>query len=187
MNGMDFGKGVAISTIHTRLNSTGREPGHGEGEEGVALAPNSIDCLSIEYIENGETEVATFSSDGKVYGDNEGEWTFYIYEKLSENTARVTYTFENEPNPQPEVETLTFTSRDGGTYSWIEYTDAGKTVESDQSTGEFRIVDGSGHTDGPDDRQKVEEKPEFVNIPISDVEEFVSRFVDNETCSRIPW
>ena len=38
---------------------------------------------------------------------------------------------------------------------------------------------GSGHTDGPDDRQKEEEKPEFVNIPISDVEEFVSRFVEN--------
>ena len=35
---------------------TGREPGHGEGEEGVALAPYSIDGLSIEYIENGETE-----------------------------------------------------------------------------------------------------------------------------------
>ena len=70
----------------------------------LETAPSSIAGKSITYTEGSESEIATFSNDGKVYGDKEGEWTYYTYEKISENVGKVIYTFENELNPMPEVE-----------------------------------------------------------------------------------
>jgi hypothetical protein len=104
------------------------------------LAPDSIDGSVITYTEPGSTETATFSNDGIVYGDKEGEWTYFIYEKISDNVGQVTYTFSNAPNPQPEVETLTFTSANGGTYDGVEYTDSTKIAQIDQYSGQFSIT-----------------------------------------------
>ena len=107
------------------------------------MAPDSIDGSVITYTEPGSTETATFSNDGKVYGDKEGEWTYFEYIKLSENVGQVTYSFSNEQNPQPEVETLTFTSANGGTYDGVEYTDSTKIAQSDQYSGQFSITSSS--------------------------------------------
>ena len=87
-------------------------------------APDSIAGKAFVYTEGSESEVTTFSSDGKVYGDKDGEWTYYTYEKLSTNVGKVIYTFENEQNPMPEEEILTFTSENAGTFEWSEYSDS---------------------------------------------------------------
>ena len=89
------------------------------------------------FIGNGPTETASFSSDGNV---TDGEdWTYYEYIKTSDNVGVITYTFANETNPAPEVETLTFTSSSGGTYDWIEYSDYTKSTPIDQGSGQFTI------------------------------------------------
>ena len=67
---------------------------------GEGYAPDSISGKLVNYTEGSESEITTFSSDGKVYGDKEGEWTYYTYEKVSANVGRVVYTFENEANHQ---------------------------------------------------------------------------------------
>ena len=97
------------------------------------LAPDIISGFSINFVwtDDGSTDSRTFSDDGKVYDDNSGEWTYYIYEKTSENVARISYTFSNEPNPQPEAKTLIFTSENGGTYDWVEYTNSSKITQND--------------------------------------------------------
>ncbi|MDC0369295.1 hypothetical protein OAN13_06325 [Opitutales bacterium] len=108
------------------------------------FAPLSIAGYEIEYVGNGETETATFASDGTV-SDGE-DWTYYEYEKISNDVGVVTYTFENEPNPAPEVETLTFTTSSGGTYDWIEYSDSTKSTPIDQGSGQFTILTGNETT-----------------------------------------
>jgi hypothetical protein len=100
-------------------------------------APDSIAGKAIVYTEGSESETATFSSDGKVYGDKDGEWTYYTYEKLSTNVGKVIYTFENEQNPMPEEEILTFTSENAGTFEWSEYSDAAMSTKTDNGTGTF--------------------------------------------------
>jgi hypothetical protein len=102
-----------------------------------SYAPSSIAGRMITYTGNGETETASFSADG-IVTDGE-DWTFYEYEKTSDNVGVVTYTFANETNPAPEVETLTFTSSSGGTYDWIEYSDSSKSTPIDQGSGQFTI------------------------------------------------
>jgi hypothetical protein len=109
------------------------------------FAPLSIAGYEIEYVGNGETETATFASDGTV-SDGE-DWTYYEYEKISNDVGVVTYTFENEPNPAPEVETLTFTASSGGTYDWIEYSDSTKSTSIDQGSGQFTILTGNETND----------------------------------------
>ena len=173
-----------------------------EQESQSIEAPDSIAGYIISYYENGTKESANFSSDGKVYGDKEDEWTYYTYEKISSSLAEVTYTFENEPNPEPEVETLTFSSPKGGTYSWVEYTDPTKTVEKDTSSGEFILLiddkmeesgtpypDGEKEGEGPNPGEEV--RPEegdgmgdmppshTKNLPIKEVEEFVLAFTSS--------
>ena len=108
-------------------------------------APSSIAGYTITYTGNGETETATFSADGNVSDGN--DWTYYIYEKISENVGEVTYTFANETNPAPEVETLNFTSASSGTYDWKEYADSSKNSVIDQGSGEFTLIQVSGETD----------------------------------------
>jgi hypothetical protein len=108
------------------------------------FAPLSIVGHEIEYVGNGETETATFASDGTI-SDGE-DWTYYEYEKISNDVGVVTYTFENEPNPAPEVETLTFTTSSGGTYDWIEYSDSTKSTPIDQGSGQFTILTGNETT-----------------------------------------
>ena len=123
-----------IRVLH-RANTTPLE-GTGEG-----YAPDSISGKLVNYTEGSESEITTFSSDGKVYGDKEGEWTYYTYEKVSANVGRVVYTFENEANPMPEEEILTFTSASGGTYEWKEYTNSSMTSVSDSGSGTFSFAD----------------------------------------------
>ena len=106
-------------------------------------APDSIAGVSISYAEIGSLETTSFSNDGKVYGDKDGEWTYYEYLKLSQNVGQVTYTFSNESNPQPEVETLNFTYPNGGNYSWTEYTDSTQSTPQDQSIGLFSLNSSS--------------------------------------------
>ena len=108
---------------------------------GEGYAPDSISGKLVNYTEGSESESTTFSSDGKVYGDKEGEWTYYTYEKVSANVGRVVYTFENEANPMPEEEILTFTSASGGTYEWKEYTNSSMTSVSDSGSGTFSFAD----------------------------------------------
>ena len=157
-------------------------------------APDSIAGLTISYFEDGQKETASFSSDGKVYGDKEGEWTYYTYEKVSSDIAKVTYTFENETNPEPEVETLTFSSSKGGTYSWVEYTDSTKRVEKDSSTGEFTISEGEAIEDSGGSVPGEEKAGEgsvpgedgsmphldFEGLPVSEVEAFVKDFTSKK-------
>jgi len=108
---------------------------------GEGYAPDSISGKLVNYTEGSDSETTTFSSDGKVYGDKEGEWTYYTYEKVSANVGRVVYTFENEANPMPEEEILTFTSASGGTYEWKEYTNSSMTSVSDSGSGTFSFTD----------------------------------------------
>ena len=103
-------------------------------------APDSISGKDIVYTEGSESETATFSSDGKVW-DKDGEWTYYTYEKLSANIGKVIYTFENEQNPMPEEEILTFTSESTGTFAWSEYSDATMSTIIDSGSGTFSIAD----------------------------------------------
>ena len=131
-----------IRVLH-RANTTPLD-GTGEG-----YAPDSISGKLVNYIEGSESEITTFSSDGKVYGDKEGEWTYYTYEKVSANVGRVVYTFENEANPMPEEEILTFTSASGGTYEWKEYTNSSMTSVSDSGSGTFSL-EGTGEGYAPD-------------------------------------
>ena len=109
-----------------------------------SYAPSSIAGRMITYTGNGETETASFSADG-IVTDGE-DWTYYEYEKTSDNVGVVTYTFANETNPAPEVETLTFTSSSGGTYDWIEYSDSAKSTPIDQGSGQFTISASSETT-----------------------------------------
>ena len=102
-------------------------------------APDSIAGESITYVDGAESEVATFASDGKVYGDKDGEWTYYTYEKISANVGKVIYTFSNEANPMPEVEILTFSSSTGGTFDWNEYTNSNMNEVSDSGGGTFTL------------------------------------------------
>ena len=104
-----------------------------------SYAPSSIAGRTITYTGNGETETASFSADGNV-SDGE-DWTYYEYEKTSDNVGVVTYTFANETNPAPEVETLTFTSSSGGTYDWVEYSDATMSTKTDNGSGTFSLSD----------------------------------------------
>ena len=111
----------------------------------TSYAPSSIAERAITFIGNGPTETASFSSDGNV---TDGEdWTYYEYIKTSDNVGVITYTFANETNPAPEVETLTFTSSLGGTYDWIEYSDYTKSTPIDQGSGQFTISDLSEQPD----------------------------------------
>ena len=111
----------------------------------TSYAPSSIAGRAITFIGNGPTETASFSSDGNV---TDGEdWTYYEYIKTSDNVGVITYTFANETNPAPEVETLTFTSSSGGTYDWIEYSDSTKSTPIDQGSGQFTISDLSEQPD----------------------------------------
>jgi hypothetical protein len=104
------------------------------------FAPLSIAGYEIEYVENGETETATFASDGTV-SDGE-DWTYYEYEKISNDVGVVTYTFANEPNPAPEVETLRFSSSSAGTFEWTEYADSSLNSVMDQGSGTFSVSGG---------------------------------------------
>jgi hypothetical protein len=111
----------------------------------TSYAPSSIAGRAITYTGNGQTETASFSADGNV-SDGE-DWTYYEYNKTSDNVGVVTYTFANETNPAPEVETLTFTSSSGGTYDWIEYSDSTKSTPIDQGSGQFTISNLSAQPD----------------------------------------
>ena len=105
------------------------------------FAPLSIAGYEIEYVGNGETETATFAADGTV-SDGE-DWTYYEYEKISNDVGVVTYTFENEPNPAPEVETLRFSSSSAGTFEWTEYADSSLNSVMDQGSGTFSVSGGN--------------------------------------------
>jgi hypothetical protein len=105
----------------------------------AGYAPEEIAGKAIIYTEGAESETATFSSDGKVYGDKEGEWTYYTYEKLSANAGKVLFTFENEQNPLPEKEILFFTAVGAGIFEWSEYSDATMSTVTEKGTGTFSV------------------------------------------------
>ena len=105
------------------------------------FAPLSIAGYEIEYVGNGETETATFASGGTV--SVREDWTYYEYEKISNDVGVVTYTFENEPNPAPEVETLRFSSSSAGTFEWTEYADSSLNSVMDQGSGTFSVSGGN--------------------------------------------
>ena len=85
---------------------------------GFSNAPESIVGYSITFSEADGEETSSYGADGKSH-DSWGS-TGFTYEKLSEDTGKISY----EYSTTPEVETLTFTSVNGGTFSWVEYTDA---------------------------------------------------------------
>ena len=113
----------------------------------AGYAPQEIAGKAIIYTEGAESETATFSSDGKVYGDKEGEWTYYIYEKLSANAGKVLYTFENEQNPMPEEEILIFTAVGAGIFEWSEYSDSSMSAKTDSGSGTFSMSDAPSESD----------------------------------------
>ena len=117
-------------------------PGWIEGDPTVDLndfgyAPSSLSGYIVSYHEPDETITSSYSVEDKVYGDD--GFTYFSYEKISENIGRVTYTFENESNPQPEVKTLTFLSENSGTFTMLEYTDSTMSTEDGSVSGEFDI------------------------------------------------
>jgi hypothetical protein len=96
-------------------------------------APESIVGFSITFSEADGEETSSYGADGKSH-DSWGS-TGFTYEKLSEDTGKISY----EYSTTPEVETLTFTSVNGGTFSWVEYTDATQQTIKEEGTGTFMI------------------------------------------------
>ncbi|HAF58713.1 MAG TPA: hypothetical protein DCL00_03910, partial [Opitutae bacterium] len=105
----------------------------------ASYAPDSIAGLSV----------FDTASDGTVYGPFyygedginyfEDKTRTYQYEKISANIGKITYLYEDEPNPLPEITTITFLSPDDGTYTWAEYSDDTFQTIVDQDSGTFYI------------------------------------------------
>ena len=100
---------------------------------GFSNAPESLVGYSITFSEADGEETSSYGADGKSH-DSWGS-TGFTYEKLSEDTGKISY----EYSTTPEVETLTFTSVNGGTFSWVEYTDATQQTIKEEGTGTFMI------------------------------------------------
>jgi hypothetical protein len=100
---------------------------------GFSNAPESIVGYSITFIEADGDETSSYGADGKSH-DSWGS-TSFTYQKLSDDTGKIIY----EENTAPEVETLTFTSVNGGIFTWVEYTDATQQTIKEQGTGTFMI------------------------------------------------
>ena len=112
----------------------------------LETAPSTIAGKSITYTEGVESETATFPMMEK-YGDMKSG--HYTYEKISGNVGKVIYTFENEPNPMPEVEILTFTSNESGTFEWSEFSDSTMSTKVDSGSGTFSLTTSDNQTGAP--------------------------------------
>ena len=98
----------------------GDDSGSGYAPESIV---GSVVNINLNFTDGVEQQTETFFTGRKVFHNGDGDWTYYDYEKISDNQARITYTFEDETDPMPEVVNLTFTSPTQGTFDWAEYTD----------------------------------------------------------------
>jgi hypothetical protein len=114
------------------------------------LAPDSLAGLLAEYTSTNDSssEIIYFSNTGSATAHSDGR--MYSYEKISDNQGIITYSFENEAVPMPEITNITFTSLNGGTFTWTEYSDSSlsSVLETDSGTwimtpGYERNSDGS--------------------------------------------
>jgi len=114
------------------------------------LAPDSLAGLLAEYTSTNDSssEIIYFLNTGSATAHSDGR--MYSYEKISDNQGIITYSFENEAVPMPEITNITFTSLNGGTFTWTEYSDSSlsSVLETDSGTwlmtpGYERTADGS--------------------------------------------
>ena len=98
---------------------------------------------------NFNTKKGTFEGEGENF-----EFTFsqvsttgtpYTYKTLENgNKAELVYTFSNENDPKPEKYTIDFTNPNGGTYTWVEYTDSTmEEVTGEGGSGTFNLSEES--------------------------------------------
>jgi hypothetical protein len=105
----------------------------------ASYAPDSIAGLTVvdTAADGTVTGPLYYGADGiNSYGD---KTRTYQYEKTSANTGKITYLYEDEPNPLPEITTVTFLSSNHGTYTWAEYSDDTFQNIVDQDSGTFSI------------------------------------------------
>ncbi|MBT7651301.1 MAG: hypothetical protein HN553_10025 [Opitutae bacterium] len=105
----------------------------------ASYAPDSIAGFSVvdTAADGTVTGPLYYGEDGiNSYGD---KTRTYQYEKTSANTGKITYLYEDEPNPLPEITTVTFLSPNHGTYTWAEYSDDTFQNIADQDSGTFSI------------------------------------------------
>lgn len=105
----------------------------------ATYAPDSIAGFSVvdTAADGTVTGPLYYGADGiNSYGD---KTRTYQYEKTSANTGKITYLYEDEPNPLPEITTVTFLSPNHGTYTWSEYSDDTFQTIVDQDSGTFSI------------------------------------------------
>ena len=105
----------------------------------ASYAPDSIAGFSVvdTAADGTVTGPLYYGEDGiNSYGD---KTRTYQYEKTSANTGKITYLYEDEPNPLPEITTVTFLSPNHGTYTWAEYSDDTFQTIVDQDSGTFSI------------------------------------------------
>ena len=105
----------------------------------ASYAPDSIAGFSVvdTAADGTVTGPLYYGEDGiNSYGD---KTRTYQYEKTSANTGKITYLYEDEPNPLPEITTVTFLSTNHGTYTWAEYSDDTFQTIVDQDSGTFSI------------------------------------------------
>ncbi len=114
------------------------------------LAPDSLAGLLAEYTSTNDSssEIIYFSNNGTATAHSDGRK--YSYEKTSDNQGIMTSWYDNETVPMPEITSITFTSLNGGTFTWTEYSDSTMktTLDSDSGTwimtpGYERTADGS--------------------------------------------
>jgi hypothetical protein len=110
------------------------------------LAPESIAGLLSEYISANDSsyEIIYFSNNGSATAHSDGR--IYSYEKTSDNQGIITYSFENEAVPKPEITNITFTSLNGGTFTWTEYSDSSLSSILGTDTGTWVMASGYERT-----------------------------------------
>jgi hypothetical protein len=110
------------------------------------LAPDSLAGLLAEYTSTNDSssEIVYFSNNGTATAHSDGR--MYGYEKISDNQGIITYSFENEAVPKPEITNITFTSFNGGTFTWTEYSDSSLSSILDSDSGTWVMTPGYERT-----------------------------------------
>ena len=115
-------------------------PSSASGDYAPESIVGAVININLNFTEGIEEQTETYFKNRKVFHNGGGDWTYYDYVKTSENQATITYTFEDESDPMPEVVNLTFTSPTEGTFDWAEYTDTSLSTIEDETTGDFSLV-----------------------------------------------
>jgi hypothetical protein len=106
------------------------------------LAPDSLAGLLAEYISTNDSssEIIYFSNTGSATTHYDGR--MYSYEKTSDIEGIITYSFENEAVPIPQITNISFTSLNEGTFIWTEYSDSTLTSVLDTDSGTWVMTTG---------------------------------------------